>query len=150
VGLALSAVIVHRFFAARLTARFTSPWSPCPGLAAVFAALRRSAAKDRPTSSDSLNVPSTRRFTKRLSVPVSIDSRFVVNRLTAFFTAFFAMVLRSVYSVLVRYSLATRFGIQAAALSVACRCRVSFMFASTQAMRLLNPTSAVLGASRRV
>jgi hypothetical protein len=38
--------------------RFTSPLSPCPGFAAVFDLLRRSAASDRPTSTTSLNFPS--------------------------------------------------------------------------------------------
>src|SRR5690606_14397995 len=55
--------------------RLRSPLSPCPFLATVFAFCFWSCDRDRPTSSDSLNCPLSSRRTKRLSEPVSINSR---------------------------------------------------------------------------
>jgi hypothetical protein len=57
------------FLAAVLPEPFVlrSPRSPWPRLAVVFAARRTSAARERPTSSDSLNSPCSSRRTKRLS-----------------------------------------------------------------------------------
>src|ERR1051325_1537542 len=57
---------------------YRSPLSPWPGFALVFALLRRSAASDRPTSSDSLNCPLVLRRTNRLSVPVLMSSLFAI------------------------------------------------------------------------
>ena len=55
---------------------YRSPLSPWPDFTFVLAFLRRSAVSDFPTSSDSLNLPPAPRLTNRLSVPVSISSRF--------------------------------------------------------------------------
>src|ERR1051325_1741959 len=60
---------------------YRSPLSPWPGFTLVFALLRRSAASDRPTSSDSLNCPLVLRRTNRLSVPVLMSSLFAINNL---------------------------------------------------------------------
>src|SRR6478609_8083643 len=53
-----------------------SPRSPCPFGALFLAFRRRSWARERPASSDSLNWPVASRRTYRLSVPVLISSRF--------------------------------------------------------------------------
>jgi hypothetical protein len=70
---------------------YRSPLSPCPDFTFVLAFLRRSALSDLPTSSDSLNFPPVPRLTYRLSVPVSISSRFAAFFLPPafFFTAAF-------------------------------------------------------------
>src|SRR5262245_48405403 len=52
-----------------------SPRSPWPFFALFFAGLLRSCARERPTSSLSLNRPRASRRTYRLSVPVLISSR---------------------------------------------------------------------------
>lgn len=57
-----------------------SPLSPCPGLLLVFACRFRSCASERPTSSDSLNLPVLSRRAYRLSLPVLINSRFAALR----------------------------------------------------------------------
>jgi len=56
-----------------------SPLSPCPLFTFVFAFLRVSPDSDLPTSSDSLTRPVATRRTYRLSVPVSISSRFAAR-----------------------------------------------------------------------
>ena len=70
------------FFLAALRLVFgrgRSPLSPWPDLTLVLARFLRSAASDRPTSSDSTNdVPSLLRRTYLLSVPVSISSRLAM------------------------------------------------------------------------
>jgi hypothetical protein len=60
---------------ARLLSRKILPLAP-----ATSATTRRSDLKDRRTSSNSLHVPSTRRFTNILFLPVSINLRFAKAR----------------------------------------------------------------------
>jgi hypothetical protein len=73
-----------------------SPLSPCPLFTFVFAFVRRSAASDFPTSSDSLKRPLAPQRTNRLSVPVLMSSRFAAFlRPPVFFAApFLSQLLR--------------------------------------------------------
>src|SRR4030095_4585728 len=74
------AAFLRRLLAAFRFGRGRSPLSPSLDLTLVLACRLRSAARDRPTSSDSTNdVPSLLRRTYLLSVPVSISSRFRAN-----------------------------------------------------------------------
>src|SRR5687767_14839941 len=94
-GWDLGAVAVEDLRAVRLArdGRHRSPLSPWPDFTLVLALLRRSAVSDFPTSSNSLNFPPAPRLTNRLSVPVSISSRFAAFFLPPVFlaAAFFAM-----------------------------------------------------------
>src|SRR3954470_3421864 len=68
--------------------RYWSPLSPWPAFTFRFAFFLRSCESDRPTSSLSLNSPFELRRTYRLSVPVSISSRFAAFFFAAFFFFF--------------------------------------------------------------
>jgi len=62
---------------------FWSPRSPWPGGTLVFAVCFRSCASDLPTSETSPNWPSSSLRTNRLSLPVSINSRWLFVFLSA-------------------------------------------------------------------
>jgi hypothetical protein len=72
-----------RIFRTAPDSRGQSPRSPCPFLAVALAFLGRSCVRDLLTSSDSPNRPRAFRRTYRLSLPVSISSRFTPFRFHA-------------------------------------------------------------------
>lgn len=64
-----------RFFSCKFYLSFRSPLSPSPGSAALFAFRFCSCESERPSSTTSLNRPSSWRLTYLVSRPVSISSR---------------------------------------------------------------------------